>query len=106
MKSEGPLSIERVLQVSVATLAALGAVLLGIGERTEAMALVACFVSASSVYLTDIKGWLQLRQSQANSLALAALLWVVWSIGWQGIDAWLLPVANLCTLLVCLAVSV
>lgn len=97
VKPDGPVTIERVLQICVAALAALGAVLLGIGERTSLMALLACYVSASSVYLTDFKGWLRLSQSQANLLAGGGVLWAAWSIGGQDISSWLLPVANLCT---------
>ena len=48
-----PMYLERLLQINMATLAALGAVLLGMGQRAGPPLLVA-LAAAVSVWLTDI----------------------------------------------------
>ena len=53
--------IERLLQISIAALVSLSTLLLGMGERDLTLPVVAVLVSAGSLYLTDVKGWLQLN---------------------------------------------
>ena len=48
--------VERLLQINVATLAALGTMLLGMGQRDSAMTLLVLFVAVASVWLTDFTG--------------------------------------------------
>lgn len=66
------LSVERLLQVNVAVLVPLGAVLLGMGEHGMTLAAIALVVTISANYLTDQWGWIRLSRLAANGLALAA----------------------------------
>ena len=58
--------VERLLQISIAVLVSLSTLLLGMGERNLTLPVVAIIVSASSLYLTDHKGWLQLNTAVTN----------------------------------------
>jgi hypothetical protein len=64
--------IERLLQINMATLAALGALLLGMGQQSESPPLFVVLAAAASVWLTDLTGWLRLGRRLANSLMLVA----------------------------------
>lgn len=64
--------LERLLQINMATLAALGALLLGMGERSEAPPLLVVAAAAASVWLTDITGTFYLGRRVANLLMLVA----------------------------------
>ena len=64
--------IERLLQINMATLAALGALLLGMGQRSEAPPLLVALAAAASVWLTDLSGWVRLGRRLANLLMLLA----------------------------------
>ncbi len=64
--------IERLLQINMATLAALGALLLGMGQRSEAPPLLVALAAAASVWLTDLSGCLRLGRRLANLLMLLA----------------------------------
>jgi hypothetical protein len=64
--------IERLLQINMATLAALGALLLGMGQRSEVPPLLVALAAAASVWLTDRRGWLRLGRGPANVLMLLA----------------------------------
>ena len=46
--------LERLLQINMATLAALGALLLGMGQRSEGPPLLVALAAAVSVWLTDV----------------------------------------------------
>ena len=48
--------LERLLQINMATLAALGALLLGMGQRSEGPPLLVALAAALSVWLTDVTG--------------------------------------------------
>ncbi|TWT30076.1 transglutaminase TgpA family protein [Blastopirellula retiformator] len=78
------MKVERLLQISVAVLAALGAMLLGGGETDDAALPIAAVAAAFiSVYVTDIQRWFSLNRNLAN---IAALLAVAFSISdfWPG----------------------
>lgn len=78
------MKVERLLQISVAVLAALGAMLLGGGETGDAALPIAAVAAAFiSVYVTDIQRWFSLNRNLAN---IAALLAVAFSIAdfWPG----------------------
>ncbi|UUO05275.1 DUF3488 and transglutaminase-like domain-containing protein [Blastopirellula sp. J2-11] len=78
------MKVERLLQISVAILAALGAMLLGGGETDDAALPIAAVLAAFiSVYVTDIQRWFSLNRNLAN---VAALLAVAFSISdfWPG----------------------
>lgn len=64
--------LERLLQINMATLAALGALLLGMGQRSVGPPLVVAMAAAISLWATDIGGWFQLGRRTANLLMLAA----------------------------------
>jgi len=67
-----PMYLERLLQINMATLAALGALLLGMGQRSEGPPLLVVAAAAVSVWLTDITGRFHLGRRTANLLMLAA----------------------------------
>jgi protein-glutamine gamma-glutamyltransferase len=60
--------LERLLQINMATMAALGALLLGMGQRSVESPLMVAMGAAAAVWLTDITGKLQIRQVTANLL--------------------------------------
>ena len=64
--------LERLLQINMATLAALGALLLGMGQRSEGPPLLVALAAAASVWLTDITGWFHLGRRVVNVLILLA----------------------------------
>ncbi len=74
--------LERCLQISMATFAAMGTVLLGMGEGNVALPLAAIFVSGLSIWITDIKGWLRLNRLTADVAGVAAMAASIWQ--WQG----------------------
>ncbi|HVX62944.1 MAG TPA: transglutaminaseTgpA domain-containing protein, partial [Pirellulales bacterium] len=87
--------VERLLQVSIAVLVSLSTLLLGMGERNLTLPVIAVIVSASSLYLTDVKGWLQLNTTVTNLAGLAALgaTWHDWD--YLAGESQLLSMANL-----------
>jgi transglutaminase-like putative cysteine protease len=90
------MQLELLLQISIATLTALGTLLLGMGERSMALPLIAMVVSASSVYLTDVSGWLRLNSRVANIAGSTAVVIFVWDFLQRfGSETQLLAVANL-----------
>ncbi len=92
-----PLSLpsERFVQIGIAMMATLGTLLLGMGERNLTLPVLAVIVSISSVYLTDIRGWLRFTHPTSNLLALSAMAWTLWGFGSLTVDLKLLSVANL-----------
>ena len=67
------MSAERLLQVLLATLVALGALLLGMGQDAYGLTLLALVVAASSILVTDITGWVRINRPIANLAALIAV---------------------------------
>ncbi len=63
--------LERLLQINMATLAALGALLLGMGQRDEGPPLLVIVAAAASVWLTDVTGRIRIGRWWANALMLA-----------------------------------
>jgi len=62
--------LERLLQINMATLAALGALLLGMGEQSEGPPLVVMAAAAVADWLTDVTGKFQIGRWTANVLML------------------------------------
>lgn len=62
--------LTRLLQINMATLASLGALLLGMGQRTEGPPMLVALAAVVSVWLTDIAGWFRLNRHAANGLML------------------------------------
>jgi transglutaminase-like putative cysteine protease len=69
--------LERLLQVNLATLAALSALLLGMGERSLVAPLAVCTAAVLSVWLTDVKGALRVPRLVTSLAALAAMIWAL-----------------------------
>jgi transglutaminase-like putative cysteine protease len=65
--------LERLLQINMGTLAALGALLLGMGQRSEGTPLIVAAAAAISLWVTDINGWFRLGRRGANVLTLLAV---------------------------------
>jgi len=74
--------LERCLQISMAAFAAMGTVLLGMGEDSVALPIAAIVVSCLSVCITDIKGWLRLNRLTADLAGVAAM--AISIAQWQG----------------------
>ena len=68
------MSLERLLQITVATLASLATLLLGMGQRSVAMPLAVIVAAFLSVWLTDFTGWFRLKRLPAGTAAIVALL--------------------------------
>ncbi|MCE5267860.1 MAG: DUF3488 domain-containing protein, partial [Planctomycetaceae bacterium] len=75
--------LERLLQINMAALASLGALLLGMGARSEGPPLVVIVATALSVWLTDVTGRFAIGRRVSHVLMLVAaavamqnLLWV------------------------------
>jgi len=66
--------LERLLQINIAAMAALGTLLLGMGERNATLPLMMLFVAVTSVWLTDVTGWFRLNRTVANLAAVVAML--------------------------------
>ena len=64
--------LQRLLQITMATIAVLGTLLLSMGQRDLVLPLVMILAAASSVWLTDITGWLRLNRTLANTAMLLA----------------------------------
>ena len=67
------MKLERIVQIHVAALAIIGAVLLGMGQQSPLLPLLAVFAAVTSVVFTDILGWFQLNRFVANLAMLFAL---------------------------------
>jgi transglutaminase-like putative cysteine protease len=66
------MQMERILQICIAAMVSLSTVLLGMGEQNVTRTLAAVIVAFSSVYITDVKGWVKLPDRLADLLGLCA----------------------------------
>lgn len=89
------MKLERIVQLHVAVLAVLGAVLLGMGQQSPVLPLLAVFAAVTSVLFTDILGWFRLNRFVANLAALVALFFSVNDFIQPDMRAQLLAIANL-----------
>lgn len=89
------MQVERLLQISLATLTSLGTLLLGMSERNLTLPVLAIIVAASSVYLTDVKGWLRLNALVTNVAGAVALAFALRDWGGYASEGLLLSAANL-----------
>lgn len=64
--------LERLLQINVATLAALGTILLSMGQNEGGLPVIVVLAAVTSVVVTDIKDWFHLNRMVANIAALIA----------------------------------
>ncbi|MGB6042253.1 MAG: DUF3488 and transglutaminase-like domain-containing protein, partial [Pirellulales bacterium] len=67
------ITIQRTLQIAFAVMASLGTMLLGMGSDNVVLPIVAVFVAVTSVYFTDIVGWIRLNRTFASFAALLAV---------------------------------
>ena len=88
--------LELLLQIAMATMTALGTLMLGMGERDLTLPVLAMIVSATSVFVTDVGGYLRLNARVANIAGSTAVVVFVWDFlhRFSG-DTQLLAVANL-----------
>src|SRR5512147_1028515 len=68
------MSLQRLLQITIAVLAAMGTMLLGMVQGEIGMTLVMILAAGLSVWLTDIKGWIYLNRNLSNLIMLGAAL--------------------------------
>jgi transglutaminase-like putative cysteine protease len=68
------MNVQRLLQITMAAMAAMGTVLLSMGQREVVLPLVMILAAGASVWLTDIKGFLRLNRTLANIAMLVAAL--------------------------------
>ncbi len=89
------LSLERHLQICLAAVAALGTLLLGLGQASVTLPIIAVFAAVTSVYFTDHLGWFHLHRHVANLCALAAVGFAIMDFLEQDSGTQLIAIANL-----------
>jgi transglutaminase-like putative cysteine protease len=67
------MNLERIVQIHIAALAAIGAVLLGMGQQNSLLPVLAVFAAVTSVIFTDTLNWFHLNRLVANLAMLLAL---------------------------------
>lgn len=72
--------VERLLQVNTVTLAALGTLLLGMGQRTAVLPVVVLIAAITSLWLTDVTGRFQLNRTAAAVAAVLAVSLACWDL--------------------------
>ena len=90
--------LERLLQLNVATLTALGAVLLGTGQMSAhsvLLSLLAVFAAVASVIFTDMLAWFRINRTLANLAAIMAVGFSLTDFFGNDAEYQLLAVANL-----------
>ncbi|HTN75230.1 MAG TPA: DUF3488 and transglutaminase-like domain-containing protein, partial [Pirellulaceae bacterium] len=87
--------VERLLQIHMATLAALGTILLGMGQRNPVLPVVMIFAAITSVIFTDIWRWFWLNRTLGNLAALGAVLLSFFDFWNNANEQQLLAIANL-----------
>lgn len=73
-----PVSTRRLLDVSVAALTSLGALLLGLARYDVVLPVCALVAAALSLWLTDATGRFQLRRIEINAALVGAVVFTVW----------------------------
>ena len=85
---------QRLLAISVAALALLGTILLGMGQMDASLPLLMLTVAVTSVYFTDIQGWFRLNRVAASVGAVIAAAMAVADWNRYGPDQRLVAIAN------------
>ncbi len=70
--------LERLLQINIATMAALGTLLFGMGQRSPWLPLGMLTAAIASVWLTDVTGWLRLNRNLISVAAVAGFFIFLW----------------------------
>jgi transglutaminase-like putative cysteine protease len=89
------MSLERIVQIHIAALATIGAVLLGMGQDSPLLAMLAVFAAVTSIIFTDSFRWFHLNRWLANALALVALFFCLSDFLEANTRGQLLAIANL-----------
>lgn len=89
------MTVERLLQIHVAVLAALGTLLLGMGQRDPVLPILSIFAAATSVYFTDAVRWFVLNRTLGNIAALLAVMLSSFQFWTIESEQQLLAIANL-----------
>jgi transglutaminase-like putative cysteine protease len=90
--------LQRLLQINMATLAASGALLLGMGRRSPALPLLVLLAAMASIWLTDVTGWVRLNRTVGNLAALVAAAVTLRGLYLHGE----LDVSSIANMLICL----
>lgn len=93
------MTVERLFQISMAALVVMGVIVLCAEEKNVTLPVVAVIVASSSIYLTDIKGWLRFNTLTANVLGAVALAYVFRDLSGRGLDQQLVTMTYLLALL-------
>lgn len=93
------MTIERIVQIHIATLTVIGAVLLGMGQQNLLLPVLILFAAVSSVVFTDTLSWFRLNRVMANLAALLALFFSLDDFFQADSRSQLLAIANLLTYL-------
>lgn len=86
---------ERAVQIHVAVLTTIGAVLLGMGQKSPMLPMLVVFAAITSLIFTDILNWFRLNRLVANLAALAALFVSLGDFVQPHTETQLLAIANL-----------
>jgi len=93
------MTVERLFQISMAALVVMGVIVLCAEEKNVTLPVLAVIVASSSIYLTDIKGWLRLNTPAANVLGAIALAYIFRDLSGRGLDQQLVTMTYLLALL-------
>jgi transglutaminase-like putative cysteine protease len=97
--------VERWLPIGIGLLGAIAALVLGMGQveagLSPAPAVLAFVVALGSVYVTDLRGWVQLRRGLAHIACLVAVGLTAYDLGRLPDESKVLALANLLLYLQC-----
>ena len=94
--------LERLLQINIATMAALGTLLFGMGYRSPWLPLGMMTAAITSVWLTDVTGWFRLNRNVATVAAVGAFFFLFWRL--LPLRGWLEMLLAIGNFLVCLQI--
>ena len=89
------MKLERLVQIHVALLVSIGALLLGLAQGDLLLTVMVLFAAVTSVVFTDSLGWLRLNRGLANVAAMVALFFSLSDFLEAGLRSRLLAVASL-----------
>ncbi len=89
------MKLERLVQIHVALLVSIGALLLGLAQGDLLLSVMVIFAAITSVIFTDALGWLRLNRGLANVAAMVALFFSLTDFLEAGLRSRLLAVASL-----------
>lgn len=93
------MSVTQRLQIGMALLVVLGTLLLGLGQPSPMMPLLAIFAAVTSLIFTDFLRWFCLHRLIANLAAVGAAFFTLWNFFRDNSQEQLLAIANLLSIL-------